>query len=689
MAVPLDVIKQYAPVVYFHENERFFPCSIEHLLQNSTLTDPATGTVLSPVTQATLQQHPGGNVFITIDPAQYGGMGVTAPIYYAVQEYTDCIQLNYLMLYAYQGGQTCRALRAGTEFNCIVSTLGIHQGDLERVFVTLIPQPQGGYAVARVGYEAHGDEHTFPSQRVEWEGTHPVVNAALNGHSNWNAHADGDMISEFTQPGSVAIVSALGSNGQVWRPADFRLLALDEGGNPVGDQLWAVFQGRLGIAQENSMTSATYFDGSNLSGFDWAFVKLTDWAAKLFDKYPDDLKHGNGPGGPGDRPWIKSVSGKAAFSGLVTLQANDNMGQGPGAVAWLKGPFTALNVDQIVQCWGNGSSLGMILYGVDATGALQTRWSSGNMGEGPGAVAWLVTNIFGDQRREIVQCWGNGSSLGMIMYGGDGSGGLKELWRSDNMGQGPGAVAWLVGDYNGDSQDEIVQCWGNGSSLGMIMYGGDGAGGIRDLWNTGNMGQGPGAVAWLVGDYDGNGKDEIVQCWGNGSSLGMIMYGLAQGGGLAYQWANPNMGEGPGAVAWQVGDFNGDGKDEIVQCWGNGSSLGMIMYGSDGSGGLKKLWRSDNMGEGPGAKSWKVGDYNRDGKDEIVQCWGNGSSLGMIMYGSDGTGGLKELWRSDNMGEGPGAVTWQVGDFNADGRAEIIQGWGNGSSLGLVMYGIV
>ena len=39
------------------------------------------------------------------------------------------------------------------------------------------------------------------------------------------------------------------------------------------------------------------------------------------------------------------------------------------------------------------------------------------------------------------------------------------------MGQGPGAVAWLVDDFNGDRKDEIVQAWANGSSLGMIVYG--------------------------------------------------------------------------------------------------------------------------------------------------------------------------------------------------------------------------
>jgi hypothetical protein len=35
--VPIEVVKKYAPAIFFHENERVYPCSIEHLLLGSTL----------------------------------------------------------------------------------------------------------------------------------------------------------------------------------------------------------------------------------------------------------------------------------------------------------------------------------------------------------------------------------------------------------------------------------------------------------------------------------------------------------------------------------------------------------------------------------------------------------------------------------------------------------------------------
>jgi len=153
------IVKRYAPLVRLHQNERYFPCGIEYLLQNSVLRNEGDFERNDP-TQADLQKYCETGYYVEVNSSQYGGMiengKVTAPIYYAIQEYADSIQISYLMLYAYQGAQTCRQLLFGNEFNFVANTLGVHQGDLELVVVTLAPNGPGEYRVASVGYEAHG-----------------------------------------------------------------------------------------------------------------------------------------------------------------------------------------------------------------------------------------------------------------------------------------------------------------------------------------------------------------------------------------------------------------------------------------------------------------------------------------------------------------------------------------------------
>lgn len=271
---------------------------------------------LSNVTQAMLQQNSSEQFFINVNPSQHSGQPLpTAPLYYAVQEYDDAIELTYIVLYAYQPGQTARARRAGTEFNCILPDLGSHQGDLERFAIILTKGADGSYTQSRVAFEAHGQTTLYTPDQVKWEDdTHAIVHPALDGHAMRNQDpATSDHIYEVNIPGAVAIGDYIGA-GAWWRPhsegSDFKLLGLDSSSQPIGDQLWAAFRGYLGESRNTTLVGGTYFNGKKLSFFDWIFVKVIYAGGMLIKKIPLDKLHGDGPMGPALRGWAYPVTGK-------------------------------------------------------------------------------------------------------------------------------------------------------------------------------------------------------------------------------------------------------------------------------------------------------------------------------------------------------------------------------------------
>jgi hypothetical protein len=139
-------------------------------------------------------------------------------------------------------------------------------------------------------------------------------------------------------------------------------------------------------------------------------------------------------------------------------------------------------------------------------------------------------------------------------------------------------LSWLIGDVNSDGCAEVIQLWANGSSLGMIVYGWQN-GAMAVLWSSSNIGEGTGAVSWLIGDVNSDGCAEVIQLWANGSSLGMIVYGW-QNGAMAVLWSSANVSEGPGAVSWLFGHvIAGDNRHQLIQEWDSGSGLGTIIYG--------------------------------------------------------------------------------------------------------------
>jgi hypothetical protein len=272
--------------------------------------DLSQHTPISNPTQVTLQSHPSESYYVSINPVQYDGQSIgSAPLYYAIQERGNDILINYLILYANQGGQTVRALRAASEFDCIINTIGHHQGDLER-FAILLGQDADGYSVLEVGFEAHGHLETYHPSQVRWEeNTHAVVHVALNGHACRNHDPEEGPVMEFSVPGFVAIGGWLGL-GPWWRPhsygSEFKQLGLDNVGAPVSDQVWSVFRGRLGDVKINSLQDAMYFDGTNLSAEDWAFVQFVFGFATVLALIPRQLLIGDGPVGPGVREWVSN-----------------------------------------------------------------------------------------------------------------------------------------------------------------------------------------------------------------------------------------------------------------------------------------------------------------------------------------------------------------------------------------------
>jgi len=310
--------KRFAPIVSFHQFERFFPCSIDWLLQRSVLKDHnnATFSIQSP-TQADLASHSLDNYYLDINDDAYAGWApnfqggpVQAPMYVTAQEWDDCIEITYCMLYAFQGGETCRGWLPEASFNCIVYDFGKHQGDLEWVSVLVTKDYS---QVIAVGFAAHGDVTFYPPGQYLTEGEHPLVRVALNGHPCRNGYGknDNDWISTYEIPFVFGTVDIITKAGSTWCPheldAGIVLMGLDDSGKPIEDnqQVWAQFQGRLGRLLHNSFYRASNVDGyTELNAVQLQCVVNVVTLGTIFRLLPADEP---GPDGPGARDFVRGL----------------------------------------------------------------------------------------------------------------------------------------------------------------------------------------------------------------------------------------------------------------------------------------------------------------------------------------------------------------------------------------------
>lgn len=192
------------------------------------------------------------------------------------------------------------------------------------------------------------------------------------------------------------------------------------------------------------------------------------------------------------------------------------------------------------------------------------------------------------------------------------------------------------------------------------------------------------ATALAVGDFDGDGVDDVALTTSNSSSYvtsvdGRVVVFYGDGAGLA---ASPDLSfvstwgsftqHGASAVAL---DVHGDGYDDLVvgaYDWPGGSSYGpshapgaIVVYrgGSDGLDPAGDLLAGDPAETNLGVELAPAGDVDRDGDDDLLVL---GTEWWLFLGGS--TGPVRTSWSHPN-GYGGGARG--VGDANGDGFDDV------------------
>jgi len=327
---------------------------------------------------------------------------------------------------------------------------------------------------------------------------------------------------------------------------------------------------------------------------------------------------------------------------------------------------------------------------------------------GYGTEAHHLTGDFnGDGRGDIVVLENMGGENYLFL--GKANGTFQKIYQP----AGIGPIGWdtgtriglhLSGDFNGDGRTDILLLQSSGGNNYLFLGKADGTfqkiyqpAGIGPIgWNTGTN-----QTRHLSGDFNGDGRTDVV-VWEEYKGDNYLFLGKADG--TFQQIYQPT---GLGDMGWGTtssqetailtGDFNGDGLSDILKLESLYGKNYLLLGKSDGT--FVQIYQPTGIG----AMEWNTlntgyvhltDDFNGDGKTDILQWDFRGNHNYLILGKSDGTfeqiasppGIGTEAWVPNLQWGYSGALTHLTGDFNGDGKADILKLESNGIGNDLYIW---
>jgi hypothetical protein len=275
------------------------------------------------------------------------------------------------------------------------------------------------------------------------------------------------------------------------------------------------------------------------------------------------------------------------------------------------------------------------------------------------------TPLVGDFNRDGKVDVALGYENGFVLYTGNGDGTFNEAGQTLSRT----ASSFGAADINGDGALDLFLTARYDNFVAVFLGKGNGTFKSEVNYPTGNI---PFGVA--AGDLNGDGKLDLAvadfNCPGTPCSDGYVSVLLGNGDGTFQGHVDYPVGVTPDAVT--LADFNGDGKLDLAVGSGDPSATGSIFVllgNGDGTLQPQTTWSTGATGNQPLALF--TGDFNNDGKLDLISTNSSGNGISVLLGNGDGT-----FQNPSSFGNAPES-TAALADFNGDGRLDIGGNFGN------------
>jgi hypothetical protein len=243
-----------------------------------------------------------------------------------------------------------------------------------------------------------------------------------------------------------------------------------------------------------------------------------------------------------------------------------------------------------------------------------------------------------------------------------------------NFGVGTNPYSVAAADFNGDGKLDLAVAnfsYGSGNTLSILLNTTADRANTPTYATAVSVAVGLGPVVLAAGDFNGDGKPDLVVADQNSNAVSVLLNTTPSGATSPNftSAATFNVGNSPLSVA--VADINGDGKLDVVVANAGDNTVSVLLNTTPSGSMTPSFVPGGTYVTGNGPFSVAVGDFNGDGKPDVAVVNFDDDSVSIFLNTTTAGSSTASLVEAGTFTVGTNPYCVAVGDFNGDGLPDL------------------